>query len=68
MAFVKYTDTARRFEVGEWAVTTRKVTSSIGYFEKGTRVRVIGRSSLHGYDLEDEDGNRIYDTGFDSIA
>lgn len=67
MAFAKDTDAVCRFEVGEWAVTARKVTCSIGYFEKGTRVRVIGRNSLRGYDLEDEDGSRIYDTGFDSI-
>lgn len=39
-----------------------------GYFETGTKVRVIARNSLRGYDLKDEDGNRIYDTGFDSIA
>ena len=49
-------------------MTTRRVTSSIGYFETGTKVRVIARDSLRGYDLEDEDGNRICDTGFDSIA
>lgn len=44
MAFVKYTDTARRFEVGEWAVTTRRVTNSIGYLDILKRVQRSGSS------------------------
>lgn len=45
----------------------KKVNSLAGYFEKGTIVKVIGKS-YRGYDLEDEYGNRLIETGFDSIG
>lgn len=41
------------FEIGNWATTTKKLDSCAGYFEKGTKVKVIGKS-YRGYDLEDE--------------
>ena len=63
MAYVK---NHNGFEVGEWATTKRKVDSCGGYFEKGTKVKVIGKS-YRGYDLEDEYGNRVIETGYDSI-
>lgn len=63
MAYVK---NKNGFEVGEWAVTKEKVDSFAGYFEPGTKVKVIGKS-YRGYDLEDEYGNRVIETGFDSI-
>lgn len=50
MAYVK---NKNGFEIGEWAITTRKLDSCAGYFEKGTKVKVIGKS-YRGYDLEDE--------------
>lgn len=65
MAYTK-NETKGKFRVGDWAVTVRRVESFIGYFEKGTKVKVIGKS-MYGYDLEDENGNQITDTGFDSI-
>lgn len=55
------------FEIGDWATTTKKVDSCAGYFEKGTKVKVIGKS-YRGYDLEDEYGNRVIETGYDSIG
>ena len=63
MAYIK---NKNEFEVGDWATTTRKVDSFAGYFEKGTKVKVIGKS-YRGYDLEDEHGNIITETGYDSI-
>lgn len=63
MAYVK---NKNGFEIGEWAVTKRKIDSCAGYFELGTRVKVIGKS-YRGYDLEDEYGNQVIETGFDSI-
>lgn len=54
MAYVK---NKNGFEIGEWAVTKKKVDSCAGYFEPGTKVRVIGKS-YRGYDLEDEYGNQ----------
>lgn len=64
MAYVKKQN---GFEVGEWATTKRKVASCAGYFEKGTKVKVVGKS-YRGYDLEDEYGNRVIETGYDSIG
>lgn len=63
MAYVK---NKNGFEIGDWATTARKVDSCSGYFEEGTRVKVIGKS-YRGYDLEDEYGNRVIETGYDSI-
>ena len=64
MAYVK---NKNGFEIGDWVTTTKKVDSCAGYFEKGTKVKVIG-ISYRGYDLEDENGNRIIETGYDSIG
>ena len=62
MAFISNNE----FKIGDWVTTARKVDSFKGYFEKGTKVKIIGISSM-GYDLEDEFGNRIIETGYDSI-
>lgn len=50
MAYVK---NKNGFEIGNWATTAKKLDSCAGYFEKGTKVKVIG-ISYRGYDLEDE--------------
>lgn len=63
MAYVKNNN---GFEVGDSVITTRKVDSMAGYFEKGTRVKIIGVSE-RGYDLQDEFENRVYETGFSSV-
>lgn len=62
MAYVKN----NQVKIGDWALTTQRVDSCAGYFEKGTKVKIIGQS-YRGYDLEDEYGNRILETGFNSI-
>ena len=54
------------FGCGQIVTTARKVESLAGYFEEGTKVEIIGISE-RGYDLQDEYGNRILETGFDSI-
>ena len=63
MAYVKNND---RLNIGDHVITTRVIESCGGYFEKGSKVRIIGISE-RGYDLADYDGNRIIDTGFDSV-
>lgn len=56
------------FKVDDWVYTSRTVSSTYsGHFEKGTRVRIIGISE-RGYDLADEHGKRVIDTGFDSVC
>lgn len=54
------------FKVGDKAVTARIVSSLVGYIKTGTPVEVIG-ISWRGYDLQDEQGNCILETGWDSI-
>ena len=56
-----------KFKIGDKAITTRIVSSMVGYFEVGTPVEVIGLS-WRGYDLCDMEGNRILETGWNSIA
>ena len=38
MAYVK---NKNGFEIGNWATTTKKLDSCAGYFEKGTKVKVL---------------------------
>ena len=63
MAYIKNNN----IEVGDWVTTNRKVDSFAGYFESGTKVKVIG-VSVRGYDLEDEYGHRVIETGWDSVC
>ena len=63
MAYVKN----NVLNVGDEVLTMRKVNSMAGYFEKGTKVKIIGVSE-RGYDLMDEYGNRVIETGFDSVC
>ena len=46
MAYVKN----NQVKIGDWALTTQRVDSCAGYFEKGTKVKIIGQS-YRGYDL-----------------
>lgn len=55
-----------KFRVGDHVVTKKKVRCQDGYFEKGTRVKVVGISPL-GYNLEDAQGNEIRECGFRCI-
>lgn len=54
------------FGTGMTVYTSREIASCAGYFEEGTKVEIIGISE-RGYDLQDEYGNRIIETGWDSI-
>lgn len=60
MAYVKNKNS---YDIGEWVILSREIDSFAGYFEKGTKVKITGISP-RGYDLEDEQGNRIIETGF----
>lgn len=62
MAFVNNEE----FKIGEWYHTTKILKSLAGYFEVGTKVKLVGESN-RGYDLEDEEGNRIIECGFGCI-
>lgn len=62
MAYIKNNNIG----VGDWVITNRKVDSCAGYFEEGTKVKVVDITT-RGYDLVDEYGNRVIETGWDSV-
>lgn len=55
------------FEIGDWAVTTKRISCFARHFDIGTRVQIIDVSG-RGYDLMDENGNRIIETGWNGIC
>lgn len=59
MAFVKY----KSIKTGDKVKTTVRHSNSAGYFEKGTIVKVIDITD-RGYDIEDEEGNKILEIGW----
>ena len=63
MAYIKINQC---FEIGSDVVTTRELSSFVGCFEKGTKVTIIGISE-RGYDLQDDNGNRILECGFNCV-
>lgn len=52
-----------KFEVGKWYYTEHKHSSLSGTFTRGSYIKIVGQSS-RGYDIEDEDGNRITEIGW----
>lgn len=60
MAYVK---TCNGFEKGQKVKTLRKFESCAGYFEVGSIVTIIGVGP-RGYDIEDDNGNKIVECGF----
>lgn len=67
MAFVK---NKNKIKLGGWVYTAKKVESLVGYFEKGTKVQIVGmykKNNFGGYDLEDEHGNQILECSCDCI-
>lgn len=55
------------FEIGDWVVTTKERRCLAHSFEKGTRVKIVDVSGM-GYDLMDEYGNIIIETGWDCVS
>jgi hypothetical protein len=53
-------------EVGDRAITTREVSCVARYFKEGTVVTIID-VSFKGYDLMDEHGNVIIETGWSNV-
>lgn len=59
MAFIRNNS----IKIGDAVKTTIIHESSAGYFKIGTLVKVIDISE-RGYDIEDEEGNRIIEIGW----
>lgn len=50
--------------IGEWVKTKKLHSACNGMFTVGSDVKIIGVSE-RGYDIEDEDGNRMLEIGFE---
>nr|DAS58605.1 MAG TPA: hypothetical protein [Caudoviricetes sp.] len=59
MAFIK-----KESKVGKKVTLTREIRCCAGYFEKGTEVTITGKGE-HGYDIVDDQGNHVYECGWD---
>lgn len=59
MAFVKYNS----IKIGDVVKTTVKHSNFAGYLEEGTIVKIIDITD-RGYDIEDEEGNKILEIGW----
>jgi hypothetical protein len=57
MAYVSTT-----IKIGDRVRLDEQVNLNNGYFERGTIMKVVGQSYL-GYDLEDENGEKLYEYG-----
>ena len=64
MGFIKYDN---GFKIGDKVRTTRKFESCAGYFELNSIVTIVGISE-RGYDIADEDGNKITECGFSGFS
>lgn len=51
-------------EVGDWVITTRNHKSLAGTMIVGTKVKIIGVGE-RGYDIEDEEGNKVIECGWE---
>ena len=60
MAYIKN----NTHEIGNWVYTTRVHESMVGKFTKGSRVKITDIGE-RGYTIEDEDGNRICEIGWE---
>ena len=61
-----WVETKKQIRVGDWVETktVHKHPSGIGYFERGSLVKVIDIDPMRGYSIEDGDGHRITEIGW----
>jgi hypothetical protein len=50
--------------IGDEIILKKSLGNCCETFKKGTRVKITGKSNK-GYDIEDDQGNRIIECGFD---
>jgi len=60
MAYIKKASN----KIGTWVITSIFHESCDGYFTIGSKVKIIGVNPIRGYDIEDEEGNRMYEIGW----
>ena len=62
MAFIKK---KTKYNIGDVVRTTKIHEITDGYFEIGTVVTIIGYSE-RGYDIRDDEGNTMYEVGWET--
>ena len=61
MAYISYSSP----KVGDWVITKKVHKSMSGKFTVGSRVQVIGINPMRGYDIQDEEGHRMLEIGWE---
>ena len=51
-------------KVGERVVFIEDYTFNGKFYKKGHQFKITGEDYIRGFDLEDDDGNKIYETRF----
>ena len=59
MAYIKNSS-----NIGKWVITSIFHESCDGCFTIGSKVKIIGVNPIRCYDIEDEEGNRMYEIGW----
>ena len=54
-----------QLEIGDWVVTTRNHECMLGTMLKGSVVKIIDIDPIRGYGIEDEEGNRVIEIGWE---
>ena len=62
MAFIKKNNS---HQIGDFVVTTKQHESMEGIFLKGSTVIITDIDPIRGYSIEDEDGNRMVEIGWE---
>lgn len=52
-------------KICDWVFTTKRHESLNGIFTKGSKVKIVGIDPVRGYDIEDENGNKMYEIGWE---
>ena len=55
----------KTIEIGDWVITKKRHESLSGIFTKGSNVKIIDINPIRGYAIEDENGNRMYEIGWE---
>lgn len=52
-------------KIGDVIALSRKHESCAGYFEAGDVVKIVGIDPIRGFEIEDDQGNRMTEVGFE---
>lgn len=61
MAYIKNNTS---HNIGDWVTTSRVHSSMAGTFTIGSKVKITGIDPIRGYNIEDNDGNKMYEIGW----